>query len=218
MGTLAQARLYGIVDLAYVSAKDVLRVGGQMIDGGVDVIQLRGKRETPGQLEQLAGPLHRITSANNIPLIINDHPQVAKNAGAEGVHVGQDDLSVQEAREQAGPDVIVGKSTHSLEQAAAAQKEGADYIGFGPLFATPTKPDYAPIALDLIVEAHRRVQLPIFCIGGIKLENLAQVIAAGAQRVVIVSGLLSAPNIVEYARAARDMLEAGKPKIEIQRS
>ena len=207
MGTLAEARLYGILDLAYVSAKDALRVAELMIDGGVDLIQLRGKRETPSQIEQLAESLHRVTSSRGIPLIINDHPHVARNIRAEGVHVGQDDLGVKEARDDGGAGVLVGKSTHSLEQAMAAAEEGADYIGLGPLFATPTKPDYEPIGVDLIAEVHRRVSIPIFCIGGIKLENLPEVIAAGAQRVVIVSGLLLAKDMVAYGRACRETLD-----------
>ncbi len=206
MATLAQARLYGILDLGYVEPKNALRLAEQMLDGGVDVLQLRGKRETPGQLEHLARSLHELSSVRGVPLIINDYPQVARNAGAEGVHVGQDDMAVAEARETAGAGVIVGKSTHGVDQATATVAEHPDYIGFGPLFATPTKPDYSPIGIEQIAEVHRRVHLPIFCIGGIKLENLPQVIAAGARRVVIVSGILLAKDVKEYARACKDLL------------
>jgi len=113
-----------------------------------------------------------------------------------------------EARKIAGKKIIVGKSTHSFDQAVAAQEEGADYIGFGPLFATPTKPDYPPIGLNGIRRVHDGVRIPIFCIGGIKLDNLMHVIAAGAQRVVIVSGLLMALDIVDYARACKKLLIA----------
>jgi len=101
---------------------------------------------------------------------------------------------------------MVGKSTHSLEQAIEAQNQGADYIGFGPIFSTPTKPDYKPIGLTDIRQAHLDVTLPIFCIGGIKIDNLARVIAAGARQVAIVSGLLKAPDIMEYARACKKLL------------
>jgi thiamine-phosphate pyrophosphorylase len=124
----------------------------------------------------------------------------------EGVHVGQDDDSSEVARRKAGRAVAVGKSTHSLAQARAAQREGADYIGFGPIFATPTKPDYEPIGLQDIKQVHRKLNLPIFCIGGIKLDNLKEVIAAGARRVAIVSGLVKAPNIAAYAREAKRLL------------
>ncbi len=177
-----------------------------MIEGGVDLIQLRGKTQTLEQLTEVAAKLHTITSGAEIPLIINDHALVAQSVPLEGVHVGQDDDSVAVARKKAGRDLLVGKSTHSFEQALAAQRQGADYIGFGPIFATPTKPDYQPIGLNEINRVHVAVTLPIFCIGGIKIENLEQVIAAGAWRVALVSGLLKAPNIAEYARIAKQLL------------
>jgi thiamine-phosphate pyrophosphorylase len=110
------------------------------------------------------------------------------------------------AREKAGRPVLVGKSTHTLEQARAAQSEGTDYIGFGPIFATPTKPDYQAIGLGDIKQVHADVSLPIFCIGGINMDNLQQVIEAGAKRVVMVSALLKADSIVDYARSATAML------------
>jgi len=207
LGSLSDGRLYGILDLNYVSSAEALRVAGEMIDGGVDVLQLRGKKNSAAEIEAIATKLRPVTAKHSVPLIINDYPQIAQAVGADGVHVGQDDVSVNEAREQGGGHLLVGKSTHSLAQARAAIDEGADYIGFGPLFATPTKPDYKPIGLADIAEAHRIVKVPIFCIGGIKLENLAQVIAAGARRVVIVSGLLLAPNVADYARACKEQLQ-----------
>lgn len=203
---LAEARLYGIVDIGYVDLSAVERVACEMVKGGVDIIQLRGKKKTAGELSQLAVALHAITRDEGVPLIINDHPEIAREIGAEGVHVGQDDMTVAEARSVAGERALVGKSTHSFEQATRAVAEGADYIGFGPLFATPTKPDYKAIGLDEISRVHDAVALPIFCIGGVKLENLASIIAAGAHRIVIVSGLLQAADIAEYARAAKAML------------
>lgn len=204
--SLSKCQLYGILDLAYVDSSAALSVAEQMLDGGVDVLQLRAKNRPPADVGALAGALHPIVAARGVPLIINDHPEIARECGAEGVHVGQDDLSVEAARAAVGRDCIVGKSTHSFAQATRAAAEGADYIGFGPLFATPTKPDYVPIGTDEIAKVHAAVHVPIFCIGGIKLENLAAVIAAGARRVVIVSGLLQAPDVAEYARAAKRLL------------
>lgn len=179
-----------------------------MIAGGVDIIQLRGKAQEAEKLTELAAELHFITSKNDVPLIINDHAEVARWVALEGIHVGQEDMSIEEAREIAGRNVLVGKSTHSFEQAVAAQKEDADYIGFGPLFATPTKPDYPSIGLNAIKAVHDTVRIPIFCIGGIKLNNLMHVLAAGAQRVVIVSGLLQSKNIEAYANTAKRALLA----------
>jgi thiamine-phosphate pyrophosphorylase len=141
-----------------------------------------------------------------VPLIINDHPEIARIVPAEGVHLGQDDMPIAEARQVAGANCMVGKSTHSVDQAIHAFYEGADYIGFGPIFATPTKPDYPPIGLSEIQKVHDAVRIPIFCIGGIKLDNLPEVLAAGARRVVIVSGLLQARDAAEYARSAKKTL------------
>lgn len=206
MTDFSECRLYGIIDLGYLAASDAPRVLREMLRGGTDVVQLRAKTQSLSKIAKLGRELHPITADAGVALVINDHPEVARDVGAEGVHVGQHDISVAEAREITGSQCVVGKSTHSLAQASAAAAEGPDYIGFGPLFATPTKPDYTPIGVEDIRTVHDRVQLPIFCIGGIKLENLAEVIAAGAERVVIVSGLLQAPDIAKYARAAKELL------------
>ena len=206
MRKLSVCRLYGILDLSYVDARDIRRVAEAMIEGGVDLIQLRAKEKPLDVIVDLAAELHQVTHRSSTPLIVNDHAEVAAKVPLEGVHVGQDDDAVAVAREKAGRPIIVGKSTHSFEQAIAAQREGADYIGFGPIFATPTKPDYAPIGLSDIKRVHADVSLPIFCIGGINIDNLQRVIDAGAKRVVMVSALLRAHDIVDYARCATDML------------
>jgi len=205
---LSDCRLYGILDLSYVNTADAARVTEAMIQGGVDLIQLRGKQCSLDELADLAVRLHEVTSRFATPLIVNDHAEIAAKVPVEGVHVGQNDDLIDVARKKTGRNVLVGKSTHNFEQALSAQYEGADYIGFGPIFATPTKPDYQPIGLKQIESVHRNVALPIFCIGGIKIDNLEQVIAAGARRVAIVSGLLKAPNIAEYARACKKLLIA----------
>ncbi|MEY2541998.1 MAG: thiamine-phosphate pyrophosphorylase [Verrucomicrobiota bacterium] len=208
MKALTDCRLYGIVDLNYVAASDARRVVEAMIEGDVDLIQLRGKEKSIAELVDVAAELHKLTSPSSIPLIVNDHSEIAQRVPVEGVHVGQDDDAIAGVRRKVGRDLIVGKSTHSLTQASAAAREGANYIGFGPIFATPTKPDYKPIGLGDVPQVHVDLALPIFCIGGIKIDNLAQVISAGAQRVVIVSGLLRAPDIVKYARACKKLLIA----------
>ena len=205
---LGGCRLYGILDLGYVPPEQVSAVAAQMLAGGVDIIQLRAKKHTPAEIARIAGELHELTRRANVPLVINDHPAVAREVGAQGVHVGQDDLSLDEARRIAGRGCFVGRSTHSGEQATRAAAEGADYIGFGPLFATPTKPDYVPIGLSDIREVQTTVPVPVFCIGGIKLQNLPEVIAAGARRIVIVSEMLQAPDVAAYARSARALLNS----------
>lgn len=206
MRTLSDCRLYGIIDLGYIQPSEAARVVEQMIEGAVDLIQLRGKNKPINELADLAAQLHELTAKASTPLIVNDHAEIASRAPVEGAHVGQDDDSVEVARQKAARDILIGKSTHNIEQARAAQLEGADYIGFGPIFATPTKPDYVPIGLADINRVHAEVSLPIFCIGGINIDNLQSVIDAGAKRVVMVSALLDAHSIVDYARCATDML------------
>ena len=207
MRALRECRLYGIIDLGYIPRlRDCNRIAEQMVSGGVDLIQLRGKGKSIEELMDLASEIHEITVRSNTPLIVNDHAEIAARVAVEGVHVGQGDDSIPVARQKAGRDLIVGKSTHSLDQAHAAQGEGADYIGFGPIFATPTKPDYKAIGLANIRRIHLDVSIPVFCIGGINIDNLQEVIDAGAKRVVMVSALLKAHSIVDYARCATDML------------
>lgn len=203
---LANARLYGIVDLGYVKPDAVGSMTRALVEGGVDVVQLRAKNFSPTEVERLARVMHPITRGAGVPLVINDHPQVAAVIGSEGVHVGQDDLSVAETRRIVGASCFVGKSTHSLAQATAALAEGADYIGFGPLFATGTKPDYLPVGLSEIAEVERLATVPVFCIGGINLERLPQVLSAGVRRVVIVSALLLAEDVRGYVREVLAML------------
>jgi len=206
MSALSECRLYGIIDLDYAEGRDAARIVEQMIEGGVDLIQLRGKNKSIDELADLATELHELSAKSPTPLIVNDHAEIARRVPVEGVHVGQDDDPIEIVRQKVARDILVGKSTHSIEQARAAQGEGADYIGFGPIFKTPTKPDYTPIGLENIRCVHAEVNLPIFCIGGINIDNLQGVIDAGAKRVVMVSALLKAHNIVDYARCATDML------------
>jgi len=203
---LTDCHLYGIIDLGYVEVRALARVTHAMIAGGVDMIQLRGKNFDVSQLTGFAAELHKITSDHDVPLIINDHAEIARAVALEGVHVGQDDMRIADVRALVGRRILVGKSTHCFEQAVAAEEEGADYIGFGPLFATPTKPSYVPIGLNMIKQVHNAVRIPIFCIGGIKLGNLVQVIASGARRVVIVSEMLQSENIAAYAGTVKKML------------
>jgi thiamine-phosphate pyrophosphorylase len=206
VNTLARARLYGIVDLGYLSADTAPVAAERLLEGGVDILQIRAKQTDKAIVAALAEEIHALTEPLGVPLILNDYPELLRDVPAEGAHVGQDDLSVAEARAAAGRPVIIGKSTHSIAQARAAAEEGADYLGFGPLFATPTKPGRPAIGLQDIATVHELVSVPIFCIGGIKLGNLAEVRAAGARRVVIVSGWLEAEDIAFAVRSARQIL------------
>jgi len=197
---LADCRLYGILDLGYISAGGAASTARSLLEGGVEILQLRAKKALPEAIRAVAAEVLPVCREFGVPFVLNDHPDLVGPTGADGVHVGQDDLPVPRVREIVGPDAIIGLSTHSLGQALAAAEAKPDYIGFGPLFSTPTKPDYAPVGLGDIREVHDRVRVPVFCIGGIKLENLPVVLSAGALRVVVVSGLLQAADIREYGR------------------
>lgn len=200
-------KLYGIFDLAYAAETEAGRVCSEMCEGGVDVIQLRAKNRPPETLRHLADTIRRVTAAAGRAFIVNDHPALAAESGADGVHLGQDDGPLAPAR-ALRPGLLAGRSTHSPAQARAALSEGADYIGFGPLFPTPTKPGRPAIGLADIQSVQSSLPIPVFCIGGVKLENLPAVIEAGARRVVVVSGILLADDIRAYCRSLRALLDS----------
>ena len=206
MKQLSECRLYAILDTGYVSSDRMVAMTYSLIAGGADILQLRAKKESREEIRTMALELSPICRKAGIAFILNDHPDLVRETGADGAHVGQDDLSVAEARRQGGPEAIIGKSTHSLDQALSAGKESPDYIGFGPLFATATKPDYTPIGTQQIQEVYRLLPFPVFCIGGINLPNLPSVLQAGAKRVVIVSDLLNAADPVSRTTACRALL------------
>jgi len=209
---LDAARLYGIIDMGYVAESDMESSAEALIKGGADILQLRAKGyDEAGVLKLLkekAPRLQAICCRYGVPLIINDFPRVAAEMKADGVHIGQDDGTLAETRAIVGNHMIVGRSTHSSEQALAALDEGFDYIGFGPLFPTPTKQGRPGIGLADIASLQKQVgtQIPMFCIGGIKPDNLPQVLAAGAKRVVVVSSLLQADDIEQTTKNITDCL------------
>ena len=207
MKPLSECHLYGSLDTGYVERERLVPVLQALIQGGIDILQLRAKKNTPKEILAMAREIAPICRAAGIPFILNDHPELVQEAHADGAHVGQDDLSVAAARALAGPRAFIGKSTHSLDQALAAGLEAPDYIGFGPLFATPTKPDYTPIGTAQIRTVHASLKLPIFYIGGIKLANLQQVLASGARRVVIVSDLLQASDPAAQTASCKTLLQ-----------
>lgn len=207
LAALSKARLYGILDTGYSEPSDWPRLAGELIRGGVGILQIRAKQSTQDEIIHWTRAVLAVTQPAGVPLIINDHPALVPLTGVEGCHIGQDDGTVAHARALAGAAALVGKSTHSLGQAEDTAKEAPDYIGFGPIFATATKPDYIPIGPEQIRSMTERIQLPAFCIGGIKRENTAQLAALGARRVVIVSGLLLAPDPAAYARSVLALLD-----------
>jgi thiamine-phosphate pyrophosphorylase len=198
--------LYGIVDLGYVSPGNIATVTMRLLEGGIDILQLRAKEQPKAEIVKYAEAMLPLTKAAGVPLILNDYPDLLNEVDADGCHVGQEDFGVDQARELAGRGCVVGKSTHTLAQAHTAERQGADYIGFGPLFPTGTKPTAEAIGLAAIRALHEQVQLPIFCIGGVKLENLKDIMRAGAQRVCLVSDLLLAPDIAKRTAEVKSVL------------
>jgi thiamine-phosphate pyrophosphorylase len=198
--------LYGIVDLIYVAPEEVATVTGWLLRGGVDILQLRAKKHLKTEIVKYAEIMLPLTKTAEVPLILNDYPDLLREIDADGCHVGQEDFGIAEARDLAGRDCLVGKSTHTLLQAQTAEREGADYIGFGPLFPTETKPTAKAIGLTELRTLHEQVKLPIYCIGGVKLENLREIVHAGAKRVCIVSDLLLASDVAKRTTEVKSVL------------
>ena len=203
-------RLYCILDLGYVPEENAETVTASLLAGGAHLLQLRAKGKDLATIERVARRLLPLCRAAGVPFILNDFPALAAALDADGVHIGQDDGPLAAAREIVGFGKIIGRSTHSLDQARAALAEGFDYIGFGPIFPTPTKAGRPAIGLHEIAAMEREVgeKILAFCIGGICPETLPTVLAAGARRVVVVSALLQAPDIQAATRTIRAELDS----------
>ncbi|EGD53792.1 thiamine phosphate synthase [Gordonia neofelifaecis] len=212
---LDTARLYLCTD-ARRELGDLVEFVRAAVDGGVDIVQLRDKN-SPGEREfgeltvaeelDLLGRLRELTQAAGALLAVNDRADIAVAAGADVLHIGQDDLPPSHARRIVGPDVVIGRSTHSVEQALeAAADDDVDYFCTGPCWTTPTKPGRAATGLGLVAStADARPSKPWFAIGGIDLPRVAEVTAAGAERIVVVRALTGA---ADPAGAARDLKAA----------
>lgn len=204
---LAASKLYGIVDMGYTREDEVKARTRALIAGGIRILQLRAKGVEQSTVKALARQMQTICRAEGAIFVLNDYPEMAAELGTDAVHVGQDGGTMTSIRHIVGPDMLVGRSTHSPQQAMAALQEGADYIGFGPLFPTGTKPGRASIGLQDIAAVQAAAgAMPVFCIGGINATTLPQVLAAGARRVVIVSWLLQQPDITAATRRVLHLL------------
>ena len=173
--------------------------------GGVDLVQLRDKQAGDDELLAAAAVARELCDAAGALLILNDRPDLVVAAGADGCHVGQDDMGVAQARALAGPEALVGRSTHTPADIAGAA--GADYIGVGPVHATPTKPGRPAVGLDLVRHAAAHAPVPFFAIGGIDAANVAAVVAAGARRIAVVRAIADAADPRAAAAGLRAALE-----------
>ncbi|MEO5361573.1 MAG: thiamine phosphate synthase [Nitrospirota bacterium] len=172
-----------------------------LIGAGVKWVQLRDKEATRLAVYKAARLMKELTKANGLTLIINDYADIAAAVDADGVHLGQNDLPLSEARKILGADKLIGISTHNLEQAVKAQEDGADYIGFGPIYATSTKKAGPPKGHQSIIEIRSHIHIPIAAIGGINEENVAELIEAGADALAVASAIMDAEEISKAADA-----------------
>lgn len=211
MKPLADCKLYTFVDTAYLHGRAPELVAQQLCDGGSDLIQLRAKKSSPDEIRRMAEKILPITKRANVGLVINDHLEIARELGAEFCHLGQEDFfdagyTKISQLQSANSNLLIGLSTHSPEQAKRALIANADYIAIGPVFATGTKPGAKPVTLDYVRWAAANVTVPWFAIGGIRLENLGDVLAAGARRVCVVSAILNAPDVTKACAEFRAKL------------
>jgi thiamine-phosphate pyrophosphorylase len=178
--------------------------------GGADAVQLRDKSLSGRALFRLCKDLQALCDRTGALFILNDRLDVAVAADVDGVHLGQDDLPLRDARRLLGHRKVLGASTHSVAQAFQAQGDGADYVSCGPVFATPTKPDYKPVGLELVKQYRTMVRLPFVAIGGIDGRNVEQVLQAGAERVAVVRAAAGAPDPASAARALKEAVLRAK--------
>lgn len=188
--------LYGITDHGLSLGRDNVTVVRELLEAGIKLIQYREKERKMGVMLDECRAIRRLTLEYGATFIVNDHVDIAMMVDADGVHVGQDDLGIPEVRGLIGLDKIIGLSTHSPEQARAAVATGVDYIGVGPIYATKTKKDVcAPVGLEYLEWVAKNLDIPFTAIGGIKADNIADVVRAGARTCAIVSAFVGSKDI-----------------------
>jgi thiamine-phosphate pyrophosphorylase len=212
MKPLADCKLYTFVDTAYLHGRTPEFVAQQLCDGGSDIIQLRAKNSPPDEIRRMAEKILPITRRAKIPLVINDHLAIARELGAEVCHLGQEDFfdagyqSVSELKTK-NSKFKIGLSTHAPDQAVRALAAGPDYIAIGPVFATGTKPTAKPVTLEYVRWAAANVTIPWFALGGVNLQTLDAVLAAGAKRICVVSAILNAPDAAKACAEFKKRLD-----------
>lgn len=233
---LQDVELYVI--LSFRSDMDYLKMAEEAILGGADMVQLRVKDWMDKKTIEIGEKLREITANYEVPMVVNDRLDIALALGADGVHLGQQDMPLTLARrllmwEAAGVSIykgsqkqklqkgspfpkgrsitrFIGVSTHSLKEAIKAEKEGADYIGIGPIFPTPSKPELKQIGLNPVRQVRKKVNIPFFAIGGIDQENVGEVIRAGAERVAVIHAVSSAKNVRKAAQEMKRKIKQAK--------
>ncbi|HWH69307.1 MAG TPA: thiamine phosphate synthase [Candidatus Sulfotelmatobacter sp.] len=208
---LSECRLYAFVDTAYLHGRRPEQVARQLCEGGADLVQLRAKTSSAEEIRRMAEAIAPITRAAGVRLVINDYLAIAQEVGADLCHLGQEDFfnagyTHVSQLSRSGSSLQIGLSTHAPAQAQRALTAGADYVAIGPVYATGTKPTARPVTLDYVRWAAAQVTAPWFAIGGINLDNLDDVLAAGARRICVVSAILNAPDMAQACRQFRNRL------------
>jgi thiamine-phosphate pyrophosphorylase len=203
--------LYGFIDTTYVDELDPGEVARDLLAGGVDILQVRAKQSPHAERVDFGLKVVSVAFPYHVPVIIDDDIEAAFECGADGVHLGQEDWAAiphEQRAERLANMRIVGISTHSLEQALAAERDGASYIGVGPVFPTATKPAATSVGTELVRQVAAQVKIPFFAIGGITLDNIGQVLEAGATRVAVVSAILRSSDVTEASAEFKRRLVA----------
>lgn len=209
--------IYVILD-RYLAKKPHIEIAREVISGGARVIQLRDKHASRRELIEIGRELRQLTWATGVTFIVNDYPEVAAEVDADGIHLGQEDRGIEEARQLVGQDKIVGLSTHTLDQALAAMELPVDYIGVGPVYATSTKENPWPVVgVELVREVKRCVSLPIVAIGGITEQRIPELVAAGADNVAMIGELMQAAHLREKMESLVQTFKNAKAQFEQRR-
>lgn len=202
-----ELQLYAITDRHWLNGRSLYEVVKESLDGGVTFLQLREKQLDEDHFLEEAKKLQGLCSEYNVPFIINDNVEIALAINADGVHIGQSDMEMKEAREKLGPDKIIGVSAHTKEEALLAQAQGADYLGVGAVFPTSSKDDAESVSYETLKEICEVVSIPVVAIGGITKDNLHQLSGSGISGVSVISAIYAQPDIKEAARELKQCVQ-----------
>lgn len=202
-----ELQLYAITDRHWLNGRSLYEVVKESLDGGVTFLQLREKQLDEDHFLEEAKKLQGLCSEYNVPFIINDNVEIALAINADGVHIGQSDMEMKEAREKLGPDKIIGVSAHTKEEALLAQAQGADYLGVGAVFPTSSKDDAESVSYEILKEICDVVSIPVVAIGGITKDNLHQLSGSGISGISVISAIYAQPDIKEAARELKQSVQ-----------
>ena len=196
-------RLYAVTDRAWTENRTLAEQVEDALRGGATCVQLREKQMERAAFLAEAREICALCRRYGVPFLVNDNLDVALACGADGVHLGQDDMTISEARRRAGEAFLIGATAHTVEEAVEAEREGADYLGCGAVFGSATKTDASAMTFETLQRICRTVSIPVVAIGGVTLQNLPLLAGSGAAGVAVVSALFAAPDISEAAKALR---------------